>query len=83
MLKHLMLWMALAVAAFASGCATAPGAGQGEVVMEDAMVPSDAGISVYVRNKRPAGMSTFSPDKATMPYSASDIPAPTLLIKAE
>ena len=43
-----------------AGCATGPGGAPADIVMEEFRVPSDPGIQVYVRNKRPAGMNAFS-----------------------
>jgi pimeloyl-ACP methyl ester carboxylesterase len=54
-----------------------------EVIMEEFMIPSrDPGVQLYVRNKRPAGIDSFRPDKvvllvhgATYPgESAFDLP---------
>ena len=42
------------------GCASTSGSSSTQITMEEFRVPSDAGIEVYVRNKRPAGMTQFS-----------------------
>lgn len=69
------LWTAVVVAASLSGCASM--GGPGSVVMEEAMVPSDPGISVYVRNKRPAGMTAFSPEKTVLYVHGATYPSAT------
>ena len=65
------------VLAILSGCATGPAGTSGGLVMEEAMVPSDAGISVYVRNKRPAGMTAFSPEKTVLYVHGATYPSAT------
>jgi pimeloyl-ACP methyl ester carboxylesterase len=45
--------------------------------MEEAMVPSDPGISVYVRNKRPEGMTAFSPEKTVLYVHGATYPSET------
>jgi hypothetical protein len=45
-----------------------------KVVMEEFMVPAkDAGIEIYVRNKRPEGMTQFSPDKTVVYVHGRDL----------
>jgi pimeloyl-ACP methyl ester carboxylesterase len=65
------------VLAILSGCAAAPASSGGGIVMEEAMVPSDPGISVYVRNKRPAGMAAFSPEKTVLYVHGATYPSAT------
>ncbi|HEX6213605.1 MAG TPA: hypothetical protein VFZ38_02240, partial [Vicinamibacterales bacterium] len=36
------------------------------LVTEEMMVPSDPGIEVYVRNKRPADMTAFRPERTVL-----------------
>ena len=55
--------IALAVVA---GCAHMEAGGSDPVVMAEAMVPSDPGVSVYVRNKRLASMTTFTAAKTVL-----------------
>ena len=64
MLKTKLL--GIAILTLAAGCAAVPQSQSGSIVMEEAMVPSDPGISVYVRNKRPAGTTAFSPEKTVL-----------------
>jgi pimeloyl-ACP methyl ester carboxylesterase len=75
MLK-LLLSGIVALAAL-SGCATQGGAGAVDIVMEEAMVPSAPGISVYVRNKRPAGMTAFAPEKTVLFVHGATYPSET------
>lgn len=77
----LRLWL---LAALAVGIALPAAARQGDaasapkLVMEEAMVPTrDPGISVYVRNKRPAGMKNFSPERTILFVHGSTYPAET------
>lgn len=49
-----------------------------KIVMQEFMVPSaDPGISLYVRNKRPAGIKTFGPQKILLYVHGSTYPAET------
>ena len=72
--RFLLLLGALALMA---GCASAPGAATGDLVMEEFRVPSDAGIQIYVRNKRPAGMTQFSPAKTVIYVHGATYPSET------
>ena len=47
------------------------------VVMEEMMVPSDPGIEIYVRNKRPADMTTFRPERTVLYVHGATYPAST------
>ena len=48
------------------------------IVMEEMMVPSiDAGIEIYVRNKRPADLATFSPERTVLFVHGATYPAST------
>jgi pimeloyl-ACP methyl ester carboxylesterase len=48
------------------------------IVMEEMMVPaSDAGIEIYVRNKRPADMTSFRPERTVLFVHGSTYPAHT------
>jgi pimeloyl-ACP methyl ester carboxylesterase len=49
-----------------------------KVVMEEFMVPAkDSGIEIYVRNKRPGGMTQFSPDKTVVYVHGATYPSET------
>ena len=61
-LKLSILTGAGVAATSVSGFAKAP-----KIAMEEMMVPSsDPGIKLYVRNKRPAGMKAFRPDRTVL-----------------
>lgn len=48
------------------------------VAMEEHMIPSgDAGIQLYLRNKRPAGQDRFGPDRVVLFVHGSTYPAET------
>jgi pimeloyl-ACP methyl ester carboxylesterase len=47
------------------------------IVMEEMMVPSEPGIEVYVRNKRPADMTTFRPERTVLYVHGATYPAST------
>ena len=47
------------------------------VVMEEMMVPSEPGIDIYVRNKRPADMTTFRPERTVLYVHGATYPAST------
>jgi pimeloyl-ACP methyl ester carboxylesterase len=66
----------LAVAAM-SAASTAALAQAPRVVMEEMMVPSDPGIEVYVRNKRPADMTSFRPERTVLYVHGATYPAST------
>ena len=59
------------------GCAASSGGGSAAIVMEEFKVPSDAGIQIYVRNKRPANMTQFSPAKTVIYVHGATYPAST------
>jgi len=64
--RQLRLLAAAACIATLSACASAPAAPP-QLATEDLMIPSsEPGISLFVRNKRPAGTSTFSADKTVL-----------------
>ncbi|HYW63191.1 MAG TPA: alpha/beta fold hydrolase [Bradyrhizobium sp.] len=49
-----------------------------KVVMEEMMVPSgDAGIDIYVRNKRPADMTSFRPERTLLYVHGATYPSST------
>lgn len=48
------------------------------IVMEETMVPSsDAGIQIYVRNKRPADMTAFRPERTLLYVHGATYPSST------
>ena len=57
-----------------AGCASISGGGT-DTTMEEFRVPSDPGIQIYVRNKRPAGMNRFSSDKTVLFVHGATYPA--------
>lgn len=78
MLKNIVRisWF-LAFLSLVSGCAGMGGGGQASIAMEEFRVSSDPGIEVYVRNKRPTGMTTFSPAKTVIYVHGATYPAET------
>ena len=48
-----------------------------DLITEDMMVPSDPGIEIYVRNKRPAALKQFSPARTLLFVHGSTYPAHT------
>jgi len=84
----LLRWLsALTAMAAVSGCATVGStapvprssqAGQAPIVMEEFMVPSsDAGIQLYVRNKRLSTLNSFTPDNVLLFVHGATYPAET------
>lgn len=68
----------LMLAAAAATLASAAGAQAPKVVMEEMMVPaSDPGIEIYVRNKRPADMTAFRPERTVVFVHGATYPAHT------
>ena len=47
------------------------------LVVEDMMVPSEPGIDIYVRNKRPADLTAFRPERTLLFVHGSTYPAHT------
>ena len=47
------------------------------LVSEDMMVPTDPGIEVFVRNKRPADMTAFRPERTVLFVHGSTFPSHT------
>jgi len=67
------LLAAAVAAAFATqACAQAP-----KLVMEEMTVPSEPGIEIYVRNKRPADLSAFRPERTVLFVHGATYPAHT------
>src|SRR5712672_1098588 len=68
----------LILAAVAAIAATQVQAQTPKVVMEEMMVPSvDSGIEIYVRNKRPADMTAFRPERTVLYVHGATYPAST------
>ena len=67
----------LLAAALAAALVTPALAQSPRIVMEEMMVPSDAGIEVYVRNKRPADMTAFRPERTVLYVHGATYPAST------
>jgi pimeloyl-ACP methyl ester carboxylesterase len=68
----------LILATIATLAATQAPAQTSTIVMEEMMVPSaDPGIEIYVRNKRPADMATFRPERTILYVHGATYPAST------
>lgn len=68
----------VAAPALIAGRAVAQGGGQPRIVTEEHMVPSgDAGIELFVRNKRPETLNTFSPGRTLLMVHGATYPAHT------
>ena len=67
-----LLAAAIAAAFVAPASAQSP-----RVVMEEMMVPAEPGIEIYVRNKRPADMTTFRPERTLLYVHGATYPAST------
>jgi pimeloyl-ACP methyl ester carboxylesterase len=69
------LYAALAACAFLAGCATGTTGSAPELVMEEFRVPSDPGIEIYVRNKRPARMNRFEGNRIVLYVHGATYPS--------
>jgi pimeloyl-ACP methyl ester carboxylesterase len=68
----------LILAAVATIAATQVQAQTPKIVMEEMMVPAvDSGIEIYVRNKRPADMTAFRPERTVLYVHGATYPAST------
>jgi pimeloyl-ACP methyl ester carboxylesterase len=67
----------LLAAAFTAAFATQAWTQSPKVVMEEMMVPSEPGIEIYVRNKRPADISAFRPERTLLFVHGATYPAHT------
>src|ERR1700709_374867 len=47
------------------------------LITEDMMVPSEPGIEIFVRNKRPANLAKYTPERTLLFVHGSTYPAPT------
>src|SRR5262245_60633952 len=70
--------LALGIATAATVFAAATAIAQTRLVTEEMMVKSpDPGIEIYVRNKRPADMTTFRPERTVLYVHGATYPAST------
>src|SRR2546429_375774 len=71
--------IAVLLVAFGAGLtSSALGQNAPKIVMEEFTVPAkDAGIELYVRNKRPADMTRFSPERTVLFVHGATYPAET------
>jgi pimeloyl-ACP methyl ester carboxylesterase len=67
----------IALAAAAAMLASEAFAQTPQLVSEDMMVPSDPGIEVFVRNKRPANLAAFRPERTVLYVHGATYPAST------
>jgi len=65
------------IAAVAATVATAASAQSPRIVMEEMTVSSDPGIEIFVRNKRPADMNEFRPERTLLFVHGATYPAST------
>jgi len=73
-----VLALATAAALLAAGCATAPAGGSTSVVTETFMIPAaDPGIALHLRNKRPAGVDRFGPERIVLFVHGATYPSET------
>ncbi len=84
MLKRFMQCFCAVITLALAGCAATPGGGGNsggsggvELITEEFRVSSDPGLQIYVRNKRPAGMARFSPEKTVLFVHGATYPAET------
>jgi pimeloyl-ACP methyl ester carboxylesterase len=78
--KLLLICGVVASAAGLSGCAatsSTSSTANATLTTEEFRVTSDPGIQVYVRNKRPAGMTQFSADKTVIYIHGATYPSET------
>jgi len=69
---------ALFIAVIGATIATGAFAQTPRIIIEEMMVPaSDPGIEIYVRNKRPADMTSFRPERTVLFVHGSTYPAET------
>src|SRR6266568_1997844 len=67
----------LLAAAVAAAFATQTSAQAPKVVMEEMTVPSEPGIEIYVRNKRPTDLTAFRPERTVLFVHRATYPAHT------
>src|SRR5437879_3190769 len=72
-MKSMLIAATAGLAMTAAASAKSP-----QLVMEEVMVPSsDAGIEIYVRNKRPADRESFRPERTVLYVHGATYPAST------
>ena len=71
------LYAMLISCALLAGCATIGNQSSTELVMEEFRVPSEPGIEIYVRNKRPADMKQFSGSRTVLFVHGATYPSET------
>jgi len=75
-MKRWLRLLTIVLAALLGACAHQ--SGSADLVMEEFMVPAvDPGIQLYVRNKRPQGVTSFSPDKILLYVHGATYPSET------
>src|SRR5262245_50794634 len=67
----------LLTAAVVAAFATQASAQSPKLAVEEMTVPSEPGIEIYVRNKRPADMTTFRPERTLVFVHGATYPAHT------
>src|SRR5262245_48284588 len=75
--KPRMKTISMLIASVAATLATGALAQPPQLVTEELMVPTDPGIEVYVRNKRPANMTAFRPERTVLYVHGATYPAST------
>jgi pimeloyl-ACP methyl ester carboxylesterase len=76
-MEHVMGSTFLLAAAIATVLATPVSAQSPRIVMEEMMVPSEPGVEIYVRDKRPADMTVFRPERTLLFVHGATYPAHT------
>jgi pimeloyl-ACP methyl ester carboxylesterase len=76
-MEHVMGSAYLLAAAIATVLATPVSAQSPRIVMEEMRVPSEPGVEIYVRDKRPADMTVFRPERALLFVHGATYPAHT------
>ncbi len=76
-MQRLLSIAVLVALAATAGCAHREGTGADPIVMSEAMVSSDPGVSVYVRNKRPGSMTRFTAERTVLFVHGATYPSET------
>jgi pimeloyl-ACP methyl ester carboxylesterase len=71
------LWNLLATLLFLTGCANMQAIKTTPIEMEEFRVTSEPGIEIYVRNKHPAGVAKFAPNKTLIYVHGATYPSET------
>jgi len=69
-------WLLAFITMF-SGCTAVNNHGKSSVVMEEFRIASEPGIEIFVRNKRPIGLTTFTAEKTLIYVHGATYPAET------